>query len=65
MPLHLGAGPLDITGADGGQNLLMLALESGEWQTASVSAKQLHLTENDVAEKYWQAMHWARQVNGN
>jgi hypothetical protein len=42
----------------------MLALESGEWQNASVLTKQLRLNEVDVTEKYWQAMQWARNVNG-
>jgi len=45
--------------------LLMLALESGDWPTANALAKQLRLSESDVAEKYWQAMSWARQVNGS
>ena len=42
---------------------LMLAQESGEWQQASELAKQLHLSESVVAESYWQAMHWTRQVS--
>jgi EAL and modified HD-GYP domain-containing signal transduction protein len=42
---------------------LMLARESGEWETASQLATQLHLNESDVAESYWQAMQWARQVS--
>ena len=43
---------------------LMLAQESGEWKTASELAGQLHLVETDVAECYWQAMQWAREVSG-
>jgi c-di-GMP-related signal transduction protein len=43
---------------------LMLAHECGEWQTASDLAEQLHLDEIQVAEKYWEAMEWARQVSG-
>jgi EAL and modified HD-GYP domain-containing signal transduction protein len=43
---------------------LMLAQESGEWETARELAGQLHLSESDVAEKYWEAMQWARQVSG-
>jgi c-di-GMP-related signal transduction protein len=43
---------------------LMLAQESGDWQTASDLARQLHLSESEVAEKYWEAMQWARQVSG-
>ena len=42
--------------------LLVLALESGDWQNSSTLAKQLHISEKEVAEKYWQAMQWARQV---
>jgi c-di-GMP-related signal transduction protein len=44
--------------------LLVQALESGDWQSANALTKQLHLTEKDVAEKYWQAMKWAREVKG-
>ena len=43
---------------------LMLAQESGEWETAHALARQLHLSESEVAEKYWEAMQWARQVSG-
>ena len=43
---------------------LMLAQESGEWETARELAGQLHLSESEVAEKYWEAMQWARQVSG-
>ena len=43
---------------------LMLAQESGEWDEASVLAKQLHLTDEDVAADWWQAMQWAQQVSG-
>lgn len=43
---------------------LMLAQESGDWQRASEFAKSLDLRESDVAEIYWQAMQWARQVSG-
>jgi len=42
---------------------LMLAQESGEWKTAAELISQLHLNESDVAECYWQAMQWARQVS--
>jgi len=42
---------------------LMLAQESGEWKTASDLTSQLHLTESEVAECYWQAMRWAREVS--
>jgi c-di-GMP-related signal transduction protein len=43
---------------------LMLAQESGEWKTANELTGQLHLSESDVAECYWQAMQWAREVSG-
>ncbi|HSY64144.1 MAG TPA: hypothetical protein VK829_06070 [Terriglobales bacterium] len=39
-------------------------MESGEWKTVSELAGQLHLVETDVAECYWQAMQWAREVSG-
>jgi hypothetical protein len=41
----------------------MLAQEAGEWKTASELTSQLQLSESDVAEFYWQAMQWARQVS--
>ena len=41
---------------------LMLARESGEWQQAAELAKQLPLKDEEVADLYWQAMQWARQV---
>jgi c-di-GMP-related signal transduction protein len=41
---------------------LMLAQESGEWATVSALSSQLSLSDTDVAEAYWQAMQWARQV---
>jgi EAL and modified HD-GYP domain-containing signal transduction protein len=43
---------------------LMLAQESGRWQVVSELAKQLHLSEIEVAENYWQAMQWARNITG-
>ncbi|MGH9499502.1 MAG: EAL and HDOD domain-containing protein [Terriglobales bacterium] len=43
---------------------LMVAQESGEWETAHALARQLHLSESEVAEKHWEAMQWARQVSG-
>jgi c-di-GMP-related signal transduction protein len=42
---------------------LMLARESGEWEDTSELTRQLGLTESEVAEAYWQAMQWARQMN--
>jgi EAL and modified HD-GYP domain-containing signal transduction protein len=42
---------------------LMVALESGDWHATGALAKQLHLNENEVAQKYLQAMEWARQVH--
>jgi c-di-GMP-related signal transduction protein len=41
---------------------LMLARESGEWKAVGELTSQLHLKESDVAESYWHAMQWARQV---
>jgi len=42
----------------------MLAQESGDWETAGELISQLHLNESEVAECYWQAMQWAREVSG-
>jgi len=42
---------------------LMLAQESGEWQASSDLARELHLSDSEVAEKYWEAVHWAQQVS--
>ncbi|HEX4426840.1 MAG TPA: HDOD domain-containing protein [Terriglobales bacterium] len=44
---------------------LMLARESGDWENTSFLAKQLNLSEAEIAESYWQAMQWARQVSGS
>lgn len=43
---------------------LMLAQESGDWQNTAVLAKSLKLNESEVAEVHWNAMQWARQMNG-
>ncbi len=43
---------------------LMLARESGEWNQMADLTHQLGLNESEVAEAYWQAMQWARQLNG-
>jgi c-di-GMP-related signal transduction protein len=42
---------------------LMLARESGCWEDTRQLTHQLHLSESEVAEAYWQAMQWARQVS--
>jgi c-di-GMP-related signal transduction protein len=42
---------------------LMLAQESGEWKTASALTAQLHLSEAEVAECYWQALQWGREMS--
>lgn len=41
---------------------LMVAQESGDWQTVSGLANQLHVSETSVAEAYWNAVRWAQQV---
>ncbi len=43
---------------------LMLAQESGEWPAAAELARLLHLGKNEVADAYWQALQWAREVGG-
>jgi c-di-GMP-related signal transduction protein len=42
---------------------LMLAEESGNWNVASAVTAQLHLSEGEVGDAYWDAMQWARQVS--
>ncbi len=42
---------------------LMLARESGDWNTTAECSRKLGLTESEVAEAFWQAMQWARQIN--
>lgn len=41
---------------------LMLARESGDWKGTADCANRLGLSENEVAELYWEAMQWARQI---
>ena len=41
---------------------LMLAQESGEWEQSSELARQLKLSEDEVATLWWQALQWAQQV---
>lgn len=42
---------------------LMLAHESGEWEAAAELSVSLHLDPEEVAEFYWQAQQWAREVS--
>jgi EAL and modified HD-GYP domain-containing signal transduction protein len=42
---------------------LMLAQESGAWQSSRDLAGQLHLNEGEVAQAYWQSMEWAREMS--
>jgi len=42
----------------------MLAQESGEWTQASTLAKQLELTDEEVASTWWQALQWAQEATG-
>ena len=41
---------------------LMLAQEAGDWHATSELARQLHLSEIEVAQCYWDAIRWAQQV---
>ncbi len=43
---------------------LMLAQESGDWQGTAELSRSMKLPESEVAEKYWQAMQWAREMSG-
>jgi len=42
---------------------LILAHESGEWQSAAELSEGLHLKSEDVAAYYWQAQEWARELS--
>lgn len=42
---------------------LMLAQESGEWQEVATLAQRLHLQDSTIADFYWDAMRWAREVS--
>jgi c-di-GMP-related signal transduction protein len=41
---------------------LMLAQESGEWQASTELGRQLNVSDEEVAAKYWEAVQWAQQV---
>jgi len=43
---------------------LMLAQESGDWQSSGELARSMKLPESEVAEVYWSAMQWAREMTG-
>ena len=43
---------------------LVLAQEIGDWPRVAELAKQLNVTESEVADGHWQAMQWARQMTG-
>ncbi len=42
---------------------LMLARESGDWEATIEFARQLGWSDSEVAETYWQAMQWVRQIS--
>ena len=44
---------------------LMLARESGDWKSTAECSYKLGLGETEVAEAFWQAMQWARQVSSH
>jgi len=41
----------------------MLARESGDWEATAEFARQLGWSDSEVAETYWQAMQWVRQIS--
>jgi len=43
---------------------LMLARESGDWESATALTHQIQLKEGMVAESYWNAIQWAQEVSG-
>jgi len=42
---------------------LMLARESGDWEATATFARQLGLSDSEVAEAYWNALQWVRKMN--
>jgi c-di-GMP-related signal transduction protein len=44
---------------------LMLARECGDWTITAECSRKLGLSESEVAEAFWQAMQWARQVTAS
>jgi EAL and modified HD-GYP domain-containing signal transduction protein len=43
---------------------LMVAQEAGDWKGVIDANTHLHLPENLIADNYWKAMQWAREVTG-
>lgn len=43
---------------------LMLAQESGEWEHSARLAVEVKLSNEEVSERWWQAMQWAQNVTG-
>jgi CBS-domain-containing membrane protein len=41
-----------------------LAQEAGRWEQAKEFAGQLHISESETGELWWEATKWARQVSG-
>jgi EAL and modified HD-GYP domain-containing signal transduction protein len=41
---------------------LMLAQESGEWGQSCELAEHMKISDEEVAEKWWQAVQWAQNV---
>jgi c-di-GMP-related signal transduction protein len=41
---------------------LMLAQESGQWSQSSALAKQMKLSDEEVATTWWQALQWAQEA---
>jgi EAL and modified HD-GYP domain-containing signal transduction protein len=42
---------------------LLLAHESGEWESAAQLATSMHLNAKEVAALYWQAQQWGWEVS--
>ena len=58
------AALLGKAGSSGAVYHLVLAQEAGDWPRVAELARQLHLTENEIAIEHWRAMEWARQMTG-
>lgn len=68
----LGNVPVDqdtkvvlLTGTGRLQGLyrLMVARESGDWQSIRDLAREMQMSESEIAEDYWHSMEWARAVS--
>jgi len=58
------AALLEQTGAAAVVYQLVLAQEAGDWPRVSEFARQLRLSDEEIADHHWRAMKWAREMTG-